>query len=119
LIFSSGNTSPPARSLSVTRPSPIPVMEYESVIGLEVHAQLLTDSKISGEFAPALIEKKGLRQISDAAQLQSVIGEVLSENQENLRKYYAGKDKLFGFFVGEVMKKTKRQADPKLVSSEW
>jgi aspartyl-tRNA(Asn)/glutamyl-tRNA(Gln) amidotransferase subunit B len=70
----------------------------------------------TGESAPAIIEEKGLKQISDAAQLQSVIREVLSENQENLRKYHAGKDKLFGFFIGEVMKKTKGQANPKLVN---
>jgi aspartyl-tRNA(Asn)/glutamyl-tRNA(Gln) amidotransferase subunit B len=70
----------------------------------------------SGESAPEVIERDGLRQISDAGSLQSVVGQVLSENQDNLRKYYAGKDKLFEFFVGEVMKKTRGQANPELVN---
>jgi len=45
-----------------------------------------------------------------------MIEEILKENQKNVERYFAGKEKLFGFFVGEVMKKTKGKANPKIVN---
>jgi aspartyl-tRNA(Asn)/glutamyl-tRNA(Gln) amidotransferase subunit B len=70
----------------------------------------------SGSDADTVIEAQGLKQISDTGELTKVIEEVLAANPENVERYRAGKDKLFGFFVGQVMKATKGQANPELVS---
>ncbi len=62
--------------------------------------------------ADAVIAEKGLAQISDAAELEAVIGEVLSQSEKQIGQYHAGKEKVFGYFVGQVMKATKGQANP-------
>lgn len=64
-----------------------------------------------GVSADALIEMKGLKQIKDEA-LEKIIAEVLQAHPEQLAQYRSGKDKLFGFFVGQVMKSSQGQADP-------
>ncbi|HSY07847.1 MAG TPA: Asp-tRNA(Asn)/Glu-tRNA(Gln) amidotransferase subunit GatB [Steroidobacteraceae bacterium] len=66
----------------------------------------------SGQAADAIIEAKGLRQITDTAAIERVIDEVLAKNPAQLADYRAGKDKLFGFFVGQVMKATGGKANP-------
>jgi aspartyl-tRNA(Asn)/glutamyl-tRNA(Gln) amidotransferase subunit B len=65
-----------------------------------------------GGGADALIEAKGLRQITDTAAIERVIDEVLARNPGPLAEFRAGKDKLFGFFVGQVMKATGGKANP-------
>ena len=59
-----------------------------------------------------LIEAKGLRQITDTSAIERVIDEVLAKNPGQLAEFRAGKDKLFGFFVGQVMKATGGKANP-------
>jgi aspartyl-tRNA(Asn)/glutamyl-tRNA(Gln) amidotransferase subunit B len=65
-----------------------------------------------GASADAVIEAKGLRQITDSGAIARVIDEVLASNPGQLADYRAGKDKLFGFFVGQVMKATGGKANP-------
>ena len=62
--------------------------------------------------ADAIIDAKGLRQITDAGAIEKVIAAVMAENPRQLADYRAGKDKLFGFFVGQVMKATGGKANP-------
>jgi aspartyl-tRNA(Asn)/glutamyl-tRNA(Gln) amidotransferase subunit B len=57
-----------------------------------------------------------MTQISDSALLGQMIAEVLAENPEQLQQYRGGKTKLFGYFVGQLMKKTQGRADPKLAN---
>jgi aspartyl-tRNA(Asn)/glutamyl-tRNA(Gln) amidotransferase subunit B len=66
----------------------------------------------TGESADAVIEKKGLKQITDSGAILKVIDEVLAKNPGQLAEYRSGKDKLFGFFVGQVMKATGGKANP-------
>jgi aspartyl-tRNA(Asn)/glutamyl-tRNA(Gln) amidotransferase subunit B len=66
----------------------------------------------TGESADAVIESKGLRQITDSAAIERAIDEVMVKNPSQLAEYRAGKDKLFGFFVGQVMKATGGKANP-------
>ena len=66
----------------------------------------------SGEAADAIIEAKGLRQITDTAAIERIIAEVLAQNPAQLADYRSGKDKLFGFFIGQVMKATGGKANP-------
>jgi aspartyl-tRNA(Asn)/glutamyl-tRNA(Gln) amidotransferase subunit B len=65
-----------------------------------------------GKEADAIIEAKGLRQITDAGAIESVIDAVIAANPKQLADYRSGKDKLFGFFVGQVMKATGGKANP-------
>ncbi len=66
--------------------------------------------------ADAIIEKRGLKQITDTSAIEKVIDEVIAANPEQLAQYRAGKDKLFGFFVGQVMKLSKGKANPQQVN---
>jgi aspartyl-tRNA(Asn)/glutamyl-tRNA(Gln) amidotransferase subunit B len=91
---------------------------------------LLADNTISGRIAkdvfaemfatgkrPAVIvEEKGLRQVTDTGAIDAVIDAVIAKNQDKLTEYRAGKDKLFGFFVGQVMKESGGKANPALVN---
>jgi aspartyl-tRNA(Asn)/glutamyl-tRNA(Gln) amidotransferase subunit B len=90
----------------------------------------LADNTISGKIAKdvleamwagdgdadAVIEKKGLKQITDSAAIEQKIDEVMAKNSQQLEQYRAGQDKLFGFFVGQVMKATQGKANPAQVN---
>jgi aspartyl-tRNA(Asn)/glutamyl-tRNA(Gln) amidotransferase subunit B len=65
-----------------------------------------------GASADAVIESKGLRQITDSSAIERAIDEVMAKNPGQLAEYRGGKDKLFGFFVGQVMKATGGKANP-------
>ncbi|MBA3564645.1 MAG: Asp-tRNA(Asn)/Glu-tRNA(Gln) amidotransferase GatCAB subunit B, partial [Gammaproteobacteria bacterium] len=66
--------------------------------------------------ADAIIETRGLRQITDTVALEPIVEEVLAANPGQLEQYRAGKDRLFGFFVGQVMKATQGRANPAQVN---
>ena len=66
----------------------------------------------SGAEADAIIESKGLKQITDSSAIERAIEEVMAKNPGQLADYRSGKDKLFGFFVGQVMKATGGKANP-------
>ena len=66
--------------------------------------------------ADAIIEKRGLKQITDTSAIEKVIDDVIAANPDQLAQYRAGKDKLFGFFVGQVMKLSKGKANPQQVN---
>ena len=65
-----------------------------------------------GKPADAIIEAQGLRQITDTGAIEGVIDSVIAANPKQLAEYRSGKDKLFGFFVGQVMKATGGKANP-------
>jgi aspartyl-tRNA(Asn)/glutamyl-tRNA(Gln) amidotransferase subunit B len=86
--------------------------EISGKIAKTVFEEMFTTRK-----APSvIIKEKGLVQISDAGQLESVIKDVIAKNQSQAADYKAGKVKLLGFFVGQVMKETKGQANPGLLN---
>ena len=63
-----------------------------------------------------IVEEKGLKQQSDPKELEKIIDKIISENPKNVELYKSGKDKLFGFFVGQVMKSSDGKANPQLVN---
>ena len=91
---------------------------------------LISDGTISGKIAKTLfvemskgdkdpkkiVEEKGLKQQSDPKELEKIIDKVILDNPDNVQKYKSGKDKLFGFFVGQVMKASSGKANPKMVN---
>jgi len=66
--------------------------------------------------ADTVIDAKGLQQITDSTALGAVVDEVIAANPGQVAEYKAGKDKLIGFFVGQVMQATKGQANPAQVN---
>ena len=91
---------------------------------------LIKDGTISGKIAKTvfemmadgdqdpekIVEEKGLKQQSDPKELEKIIDKVISDNPKNVEAYKSGKDKLFGFFVGQVMKQSNGKANPQLVN---
>ena len=70
----------------------------------------------TGKASEKIIQEKGLVQVTDTKEIETVIESVLKENPGEVEKYRSGKERVFGFFVGEVMKKTKGKANPSLVN---
>jgi aspartyl-tRNA(Asn)/glutamyl-tRNA(Gln) amidotransferase subunit B len=66
----------------------------------------------SGDTADAIIEKQGLKQITDTGAIEKIVDDIIAANPEQLAQYRSGKDKLFGFFVGQAMKATQGKANP-------
>ncbi|MGQ0527804.1 MAG: Asp-tRNA(Asn)/Glu-tRNA(Gln) amidotransferase subunit GatB [Alphaproteobacteria bacterium] len=91
---------------------------------------LITDNTISGKIAkdvfaemyksgaaPAkIVEEKGLRQVTDTGAIEKIIDQVIAENPDNVAHYRAGKDKLFGFFIGQVMKAMQGKGNPAVIN---
>jgi aspartyl-tRNA(Asn)/glutamyl-tRNA(Gln) amidotransferase subunit B len=88
----------------------------KGTISGKIAKDILPELLTQGGSALALVEKKGLIQISDTGELEKIIDEVLSDHPKELEQYRAGKTKLKGFFVGQMMKKTSGRADPKLTN---
>ena len=65
-----------------------------------------------GGEADAIIEAKGLKQVSDSGAIEQIVAEVIAANAEKVAEYRGGKDKLFGFFVGAAMKASQGKANP-------
>jgi len=78
----------------------------------EIFAKMFEGGKTASE----IIEAEGLKQISDEGELESVVDEVLANNPKQVETYRGGKTGVLGFFVGQVMKATRGQANPKLVN---
>ncbi|MEW6333767.1 MAG: Asp-tRNA(Asn)/Glu-tRNA(Gln) amidotransferase subunit GatB [Thermodesulfobacteriota bacterium] len=92
--------------------------------------RLIQDGTISGKMAKevseamyrtgrgpaAIIQEKGLVQITDEEALAGMIGEIIAKNPLQVAQYRAGKEKVFGFFVGQVMKATQGKANPKVIN---
>ena len=71
----------------------------------------------SGDKDPQkIVKEKGLEQESDPKALESLIDKVIVENPEKVKEYKSGKKKLFGFFVGQVMKQSGGKANPQLTN---
>jgi aspartyl-tRNA(Asn)/glutamyl-tRNA(Gln) amidotransferase subunit B len=70
----------------------------------------------SGKSAATIIAEQGLVQVSDTGEIDRIIDEVIAASPEQLEQYRAGKETLFGFFVGQVMKASKGKANPKVVN---
>jgi aspartyl-tRNA(Asn)/glutamyl-tRNA(Gln) amidotransferase subunit B len=70
----------------------------------------------SGKEADVLIEEQGLKQVTDSGAIETIIDEIIAANLGQAEEYRAGKEKVFGFFVGQVMKASKGKANPAAVN---
>ena len=88
----------------------------DNTISSKIAKDILPELLLKGGSPKALVESKGLTQISDTGALEKAIDEVIAAHPKELDQYRNGKTKLQGFFVGQVMKKTGGRADPKLTN---
>jgi len=78
--------------------------------------EVLTEMFNSGKNAPEVISEKGFEQISDASAIEKIVDEIIEKNENQVIAYRNGNEKLFGFFVGQVMKASQGKANPKVVN---
>ncbi|HEX8369015.1 MAG TPA: Asp-tRNA(Asn)/Glu-tRNA(Gln) amidotransferase subunit GatB [Pyrinomonadaceae bacterium] len=78
--------------------------------------EVLVEMFGTGKTAEAVIKEKGFEQISDASSIEKIVDEIIENNQNQVTAYRAGNEKLFGFFVGQVMKASQGKANPKIVN---
>ena len=111
------------KNLSISQ-SPVSARNLSKLI------KMITSGKISGKIAKdvfvkmqvddkdaeQIVEKEGLIQQSDPKELEKIITKVISNNKDKVEQYKSGKEKLFGFFVGQVMKASEGKANPQLVN---
>jgi len=88
----------------------------DNTVSGKMAKDILDAMMISNDDADAIIEAKGLKQVSDSGAIDTIITEIMQANPEQVAGYRAGKDKLFGFFVGQVMKASKGKANPAMVN---
>lgn len=88
----------------------------EGTISTKIAKQVFEEMAKSGDHPKAIVEAKGLTQISDPAKLKPMIEEIIAKNSESVAKYKAGNTNLFGFFVGQVLKKSGGKANPTVVN---
>ena len=69
-----------------------------------------------GGSADEIIENKGLKQVTDSGAIEKIIDDIIAANPQQVEQFRSGKDKVFGFFVGQVMKQTQGKANPKQVN---
>jgi aspartyl-tRNA(Asn)/glutamyl-tRNA(Gln) amidotransferase subunit B len=81
-------------------------------IAKEVFAEMFT----TGKNAVDIVEAKGLKQVTDTGAIEKIVDEVLKNNPDKIAEYKSGKDKLFGFFVGQVLKQSGGKANPGMVN---
>jgi aspartyl-tRNA(Asn)/glutamyl-tRNA(Gln) amidotransferase subunit B len=88
----------------------------DSTISGKIAKDVFADMAETGKSPGAIVEEKGLRQVTDTGAIESAIDAVLAAQAEKVAEFRSGKDKLFGFFVGQVMKATGGKANPGLLN---
>jgi aspartyl-tRNA(Asn)/glutamyl-tRNA(Gln) amidotransferase subunit B len=88
----------------------------EGTISGKIAKEVIDEMYKTGKPATTIIAEKGLVQITDEGALAQAIREVMAANPKQLEQYRSGKDKVFGFFVGQVMKATQGKANPQLIN---
>jgi len=91
-------------------------MVDEGTISGKIAKKVFEEMYQSGKGPAEIVKKRGLEQVSDEGELDTVIDSILSTHAKQVEEYHQGKEKLFGFFVGEVMKATRGKANPKMVN---
>lgn len=88
----------------------------EDVISGKIAKQVFTDVIETGEDPGAIVEEKGLEQITDTSSLEPIIDKLIADNPDNVEEFRGGKEKVIGWFVGQVMRQTRGKANPQLVN---
>lgn len=93
----------------------IDLIEDDTISG-KIAKDVFAEMFETGKEASVIVEEKGLKQVTDEGAIAGIIDKVMEANPNQLEQYRSGKDKLFGFFVGQVMKETGGKANPAVVN---
>ena len=88
----------------------------DNVISGKIAKEVLDLMIETGKSAPDIVAEKGLTQITDMGAIETIIDKIIAANPDNVAAYKSGKDKIFGFFVGQVMKESGGKANPAAVN---
>ena len=88
----------------------------DNTISGKIAKEVFAEMWATGKDAAVIVEEKGLKQVTDTGAIEKLIDDVLAANADKVAEYRSGKDKLFGFFVGQVMKLSKGKANPQQVN---
>ncbi len=89
----------------------------DDTISGRIAKDVFEDMFKSGRAPGEIVEEKGLRQVTDSDAIEAIVDSVLGANQDKVEEYRGGKEKLLGFFVGQVMKQSQGKANPKIVNN--
>ena len=88
----------------------------ENIISTRIAKDVFEIMLENNEDPEEIVEREGLKQVSDSGELEKIIDNIIANNPDQVEAYNSGKDKLFGFFVGQVMKETQGKANPKSIN---
>jgi len=88
----------------------------DNTISGRIAKDVFADMFETGQMPDKIIADKGLKQVTDETEIMALVDKVLEEHSDKLAEYRAGKDKLFGFFVGQIMKISGGSANPAMVN---
>ncbi len=88
----------------------------QDIISAGIAKTVFLEMVKTGDAPGDIIDKKGLVQVTDESEIEGLVNEILNNNKKEVEAYKAGKTKLMGFFVGQVMKATSGKANPKIVN---
>src|SRR5690606_36787255 len=88
----------------------------KGTISGSIAKQVLETMIARGDGAAAIVEREGLKQESDSGAIEAAVDKVLADNADKVEQFKAGKEALFGFFVGQTMKAMQGKANPQLVN---
>ncbi|MFN4320101.1 MAG: Asp-tRNA(Asn)/Glu-tRNA(Gln) amidotransferase subunit GatB [Aquificaceae bacterium] len=116
-----GNLSEVGKDIENSPVSPKDLAELvrlirEGVLSSKLAKEVLKEMVLTGKEPQKIVQEKGLIQLSDEGQIRALVEEVLRENPKEVERYRSGEEKLFGFLVGQVMKKAKGKANPQVVN---
>ena len=79
-------------------------------------SEVFVEMAETGKSAKSIIEERGLKQVSDSGELQKILDDIIAGSEEQVAQFKNGNEKIIGWFVGQVMQKTKGQANPTVVN---
>ncbi|GAB4259978.1 MAG: Asp-tRNA(Asn)/Glu-tRNA(Gln) amidotransferase subunit GatB [Deferrisomatales bacterium] len=110
--------APPVARLPVTPEHLAGMLDLirDGTISTKIAKEVFDEMWATGKEPARVVEEKGLKQITDTSAIDAAVDEVLAENPKEVEQYRGGKTKLLGFFVGQVMRKTRGKANPQAVN---
>jgi aspartyl-tRNA(Asn)/glutamyl-tRNA(Gln) amidotransferase subunit B len=88
----------------------------DDTISGSIAKKVFDDMFETGKEAAVIVEEQGLKQVTDTGAIEGIIDQVIADNPDKVEQYRGGKDKLFGFFVGQTMRASQGKANPKMVN---
>lgn len=101
--------------INATHVAELAVLTLQNTVSSAGAKKALTEALKTGESIEALVDKLGLKQVSDLSAIEPIVDEVIQANAAQFEELKSGKDKLMGFFVGQIMKKSQGKANPSMI----